>query len=104
MNHMMMNVFVVVELSRHMDTKKKESFIRCIVVVQLHDMDFLILTFCQHAFSRFLVAFHNDVEIDSVLWQLVSRPNLPQTHRLMLFDEHQIEARDDGRLGRDSSR
>ena len=45
MNHMMMNVFVVVELSQHMDTKKKESFIRCIVVVQLHDTDFLILTF-----------------------------------------------------------
>ena len=42
MNHMMMNVFVVVELSRQMDTKKKESFIWCIVVVQLHDTDFLI--------------------------------------------------------------
>ena len=47
---------------------------------------------------------HNDFEIDSVLRQLVSRPNLPQTHRFVLFDERQIEARDDGRLGRDSSR
>ena len=36
MNHVMMNVFVVVELSRHMDTKKNESSIRCVVVVQLH--------------------------------------------------------------------
>ena len=50
------------------------------------------------------MVFHNDVEIDSVLRQLVSRPNLPPTHRFMLFDERQIEARDDGRLGHDSSR
>ena len=103
MNHMMMNVFVVVELSQHMDTKKKELFIGCIVVVQLHDMDFLILTFLSTCFSRFLVAFHNDIEIDSVLRQLVSQPNLPQTHQLMLFDEHQIDARDDGCLGHDSN-
>ena len=61
------------------------------------------LDFFQHAFSRFLVAFHNDVEIDSVLRQLVSQPNLPWTHRLVLFDEHQIEVRDDGRLGHDFS-
>ena len=63
-----------------------------------------ISCFCRHAFSRFLVAFHNDVEIDSVLRQLVSQPNLPRTHRLVLFDERQIEVRDDGRLGHDSSR
>ena len=57
MNHMMMNVFVVVELSRHMDTKKKESFIRCVVVVQLHDTDFLILTFLSTCFFTFLSSF-----------------------------------------------
>ena len=87
-----------------MDTKKKESFIQCIVVVQLHDMDFLILTFLSTCFFTFLSSFHNDVEIDSFLWQLVSRLNLPRTHRFMLFDKRQIEVRDDSRLGRDSSR
>ena len=55
MNHMMMNVLVVVELlSRHTDTKKNESSIRCVVVVQLHDTDFLILTFLSTCFFTFL--------------------------------------------------
>ena len=54
MKHVMMNVFVVVEFSRHMDTKKNELFIRCVVVVQLQDTDFLILTFLLTCFFTFL--------------------------------------------------
>ena len=72
MNHVMMNIFVVVEFPWHMDTKKKESFIWCVVVVQLHDTDFLILMFLSTCFLRFLVVFHNDIEIDLFLQQLVS--------------------------------
>ena len=61
MNHVMMNVFVVVEFSWHMDTKKKELFIRCVVVVQLHDTNLIvcssagpkILAFGSHCLANF---------------------------------------------------
>ena len=65
-------------------------------------------TITRHGFLDFNVFLdmlfsHNDIQIHSFLRQLVSRPNLPRTHRFVLFDERQIEAHDDGHLGRDSS-